>query len=318
VDAVRVRREPDADEPASAVGHGDGGDAHIAAHVRPKVEEFDGTYDCLVCFESVRGQQAQRCSECMCQPWHTACAGSLDKCPMCQRSTVVPWDGRATVVAPPEHSVDLTAPPQQGAGGAQAQLQTSLRPGEASVGGPAGGGSPPDASSEARSEEERKAFEDERRAWSAERNRLLASEAQFKAEQRVFEDERRAWSAERGRIEDERRAWSAERKQLLASEARWEKEKMSLTKEQQAWGAEKEKMAREAQKLASHLAAARSAGEASDAELARLAQKAEAAATALAARESREQQQEQLVQECASLKRVLKGSHSEKCSLLVV
>jgi len=542
VDAVRVKRKPSDDELASAVGsphHGDGGAAQSAAEA--KVEECDGTYDCLICSESVRGKEAQRCSACTCQPWHMECSRGLDKCPVCARCTVVPWDGRITAVDAPEQSVDLTVDadadtkpqaewagsiadvdnlthpsfrsvsnglnpgrgeqgqrrqssaghpvdlgaehqvipmptyiiplgvgnasagggpdgacvssnpksglhnscaqpqkcrhgkmpvqchacarcvhgkqrqecrdcnaasrrwcphnkrkhdcnqcsgcphnrvkrcckdcngsavcahgrlrkncreccrvslnekcphgcsrnrrnecrglmgchnvpsssssehsvvssagdllqqhdltaPQQGAREPQArptapvparllaagskvvahfagrkgcvgwydativavnadadtyevcwddgekkdtckqaadlclhlkQLQTSLRPGEGSAGGPAGGGSHPDPP--ARCEEEREAVEDARRAWSAERDRLLASEAQFRAERRVFEDERRAWSAERERLsasgarfeeerkafEEERQAWSSERKQLLAGKARW-------------------------------------------------------------------------------------------------
>ena len=117
VDAVRVKRKTSDDELASAVGspdHGHGGAAQSAADV--KVEEYDGTYDCLICSESVRGKEAQRCSACTCQPWHTECSQGLDKCPMCARSTVVPWDGRITAVTAPEQSVDLTAP-QQGARG---------------------------------------------------------------------------------------------------------------------------------------------------------------------------------------------------------
>jgi hypothetical protein len=60
--------------------------------VRPKVEEVDGSYACLICSESVRGQDARSCSQCTCQPWHTECAQpALSSCPQCARSSVVPF-----------------------------------------------------------------------------------------------------------------------------------------------------------------------------------------------------------------------------------
>ena len=56
-----------------------------------KVEEFDGSYDCLICSESVRGKNARRCSTCSCQPWHTACGPGLSACPQCARFSVLPF-----------------------------------------------------------------------------------------------------------------------------------------------------------------------------------------------------------------------------------
>jgi hypothetical protein len=95
---------PDRREPVSG-GQEDCGAAQ--REVRPKVEEFDGSYDCLICSESVRGKDARKCSACTCQPWHTACAPALTLCPQCTRSSVVSLkavksrvQGQSTVVAP--------------------------------------------------------------------------------------------------------------------------------------------------------------------------------------------------------------------------
>ena len=81
----------DRQEPVS-VGQENGGAAERAVH--PKVEEFDGSYACLICSESVRGKDARRCSACTCQPWHTECAPALSSCPQCARSSVVPLKSR--------------------------------------------------------------------------------------------------------------------------------------------------------------------------------------------------------------------------------
>ena len=60
-----------------------------------KVEEHDGSYDCLLCAESVRGAEARHCSACTVQPWHVECGPELIACPQCARdNTVVPWRGR--------------------------------------------------------------------------------------------------------------------------------------------------------------------------------------------------------------------------------
>ena len=126
--AVRVKQEPVDGPPwswapqqaAASLESGAGAglepfSAAAACAVRPKVEDFDGSYDCLICFESVRGTEARRCSVCSCQPWHVACeTGLLAECPQCAKSTVVPWNGKITAVVAPERPVDLTA---QDAGG---------------------------------------------------------------------------------------------------------------------------------------------------------------------------------------------------------
>jgi len=60
-----------------------------------KVEEHDGSYDCLLCSESVRGAEARHCSACTVQPWHVECGPTLIACPQCARdNTVVPWKRR--------------------------------------------------------------------------------------------------------------------------------------------------------------------------------------------------------------------------------
>ena len=59
-----------------------------------KIEEYDGSYECLICALSVRGMSALRCSACTTNPFHTACvkgSGFADTCPQCRRKTVVPF-----------------------------------------------------------------------------------------------------------------------------------------------------------------------------------------------------------------------------------
>jgi len=61
--------------------------------VQVKVEDTDGSYDCAICFESVRrSADALRCSQCSSNPFHGAClqqSGFSDTCPQCCRSTLV-------------------------------------------------------------------------------------------------------------------------------------------------------------------------------------------------------------------------------------
>jgi len=54
--------------------------------VTVKWEEYDGTYDCVICSNSVRGQESLRCTQCSSNPIHHACvAGSqfVFTCPQC-------------------------------------------------------------------------------------------------------------------------------------------------------------------------------------------------------------------------------------------
>jgi hypothetical protein len=65
------------------------------AEVKIKVEyePYDGAYDCLICYESVRGSEALHCSQCKCNPFHRSCAVGTDfadKCPQCSRKSIVP------------------------------------------------------------------------------------------------------------------------------------------------------------------------------------------------------------------------------------
>ena len=84
--SVRDMQDPDPD------GQEDGGAAQSAIGI--KIEEFDGSYACLICSESVRGKDARKCGACTCQPWHTECAPALSSCPQCARSSVVPLKSR--------------------------------------------------------------------------------------------------------------------------------------------------------------------------------------------------------------------------------
>ena len=43
------------------------------AGIEVKVEPYDGTYECLFCGESVRGQAALKCWQCNSNPFHRAC-----------------------------------------------------------------------------------------------------------------------------------------------------------------------------------------------------------------------------------------------------
>jgi len=76
-----------------------------AAHVHVKleevgeVEEYDGSYDCVICCESVRRTHALACSQCTCNPFHQTCHQSWAQhakvvpstCPQCAQPTVVPF-----------------------------------------------------------------------------------------------------------------------------------------------------------------------------------------------------------------------------------
>jgi hypothetical protein len=62
------------------------------AGVQVKVED-EGSYDCAICFMSVRGStDALRCTRCSSNPFHGAClvhAGFPDSCPQCSGNTLV-------------------------------------------------------------------------------------------------------------------------------------------------------------------------------------------------------------------------------------
>jgi len=75
-----------------------GAAAAPAVEVKVEVEEFDGSYACLICSESVRGTDALACSQCSSNPFHRACASGSrheTECPTCAGQTVVPWNAQA-------------------------------------------------------------------------------------------------------------------------------------------------------------------------------------------------------------------------------
>ena len=65
-------------------------------------EDYEGSYSCMFCFRSVRGEPALRCSQCTCNPFHQACVANTEfqrKCPQCQREdSVVAFEGKFTTL----------------------------------------------------------------------------------------------------------------------------------------------------------------------------------------------------------------------------
>ena len=79
------------------------------------VEAYDGSYDCLICGDSVRGMEALKCSHGQCEsssnPLHRACIKDskwLDECPTCKRQTMEPWSGAGGRHAAAVVTIDLT------------------------------------------------------------------------------------------------------------------------------------------------------------------------------------------------------------------
>ena len=59
-----------------------------------KAEEYDGTYECVICSESVRGEPALKCAQCNANPVHVACVvGSIytEACSVCKREMMKPF-----------------------------------------------------------------------------------------------------------------------------------------------------------------------------------------------------------------------------------
>lgn len=91
-DGVRGGQGPDLRFDATAAA------ADVQVKVE-EVEEYDGSYDCLICCESVRRTRALRCSQCTCSPFHQTCHQSWAQhakveartCPQCAQLTVVPF-----------------------------------------------------------------------------------------------------------------------------------------------------------------------------------------------------------------------------------
>ena len=88
------------------------------AGVEVKVEDYDGSYVCLFCGDSVRGLPALVCGECNSNPWHRTCDKDLkytEVCPTCNRKSVKAWTGAGSRTATPSEIINLTG---EGEGGA--------------------------------------------------------------------------------------------------------------------------------------------------------------------------------------------------------
>ena len=81
------------------------------AGVEVKVEDYDGSYVCLFCGDSVRGLPALVCGECNSNPWHRTCDKDLkytEVCPTCNRQSVKAWTGAGSRTATPSEIINLT------------------------------------------------------------------------------------------------------------------------------------------------------------------------------------------------------------------
>ena len=76
-----------------------------------EVEPYDGSYACLICTESVRGQPALVCSKCNSNPFHRTCDPEnkyAEVCPTCGQKTVEAWKGGRAGTAAASEMIDLT------------------------------------------------------------------------------------------------------------------------------------------------------------------------------------------------------------------
>ena len=76
-----------------------------------EVEPYDGSYACLICTESVRGQPALVCSKCNSNPFHRTCDPEgkyAEVCPTCGQKTVEAWQGGRAGRAAASEMIDLT------------------------------------------------------------------------------------------------------------------------------------------------------------------------------------------------------------------
>ena len=53
-------------------------DERIKLEKCDEVEAYHGSYECLICSESVRGTAALLCSACASNPFHTACVEGFE------------------------------------------------------------------------------------------------------------------------------------------------------------------------------------------------------------------------------------------------
>ena len=86
-----------------------------AKRVKVEVEPYNGSYDCQICFLSVRRTQQPPaavlcCTRCTANPWHRACAPAawVGKCPACSSNELAAWPTSCTSTA-------ASAPPRVGA-----------------------------------------------------------------------------------------------------------------------------------------------------------------------------------------------------------
>ena len=114
------------------------------ARIEVKVEDYDGTYVCLFCGESVRGQPALKCSHCSSNPFHLACVALAhskyaEVCPTCDRKTVEAWGSASVGTAAASEILDLREEEAEGEGLAEVAALTGN--GARADAGPAVGGS---------------------------------------------------------------------------------------------------------------------------------------------------------------------------------
>ena len=89
--------------------------AEVKVESGDEVEDYDGSYACLICTESVRGTAALVCRECNSNPWHRAC----DKESKYLEKSVTVWTGASTGPGGQSEFIDLT-----GEGGGAAEVAT--------------------------------------------------------------------------------------------------------------------------------------------------------------------------------------------------
>ena len=99
------------------------------AGIEVKVEDYDGTYVCLFCGESVRGQPALKCSHCSSNPFHVACVARADSkyaevCPTCNRKTVEAWVSASGGAVAPSEIIDLRELESEGESAAEVAALT--------------------------------------------------------------------------------------------------------------------------------------------------------------------------------------------------
>ena len=99
----------------------------MSAGIEVKVEDYDGTYACAFCSESVRGQPALKCSRCSSNPVHRVCAeGTMyeRQCATCKGETMEAWRGASAGTAVPSEIIDLRELESEGESAAEVAALT--------------------------------------------------------------------------------------------------------------------------------------------------------------------------------------------------